>query len=70
MKPTKGSEEKRNGFLNQTSWLSKIRTKMLSKEKNLANPWYLLCFMDINHENSMIMIVPIINLYSSYRYKN
>jgi hypothetical protein len=35
---------------------------MLSKEKNLAIPWYLLCFIDANHEKRIIMHVPAINM--------
>jgi hypothetical protein len=32
--------------------------KMLSKEKNLTIPWYLLCLTEKKHEKIRIMTVP------------
>lgn len=39
-----------NGFSNQWGILSNIKTKMLSKEKKRAIPWYRFSFMDDHHE--------------------
>jgi hypothetical protein len=32
--------------------------KMLSNEKNLANPWYLFSLIEKNQEKKMIRMVP------------